>query len=902
MPKTSRRIANGNTWAWGTTRRNISLIRATLVITICLFAAETRSENKPASLPAPSQGNSLAVDKTESALLDELRTLEVQNPNSIEVIRDLDLLSWYYWTRGRFSLAEPLLIKSLAIKEKTLTGDDPEIQEDVDRLAYIYFWEGRFAEAEQLFDRALQNPSEADYTNPWLAGLAHNGLGWIYVDEGRQQEAESMLDQGLEIRRRSLFLGSDIGVAYLLRGLAELYCQEGRFAEADALATEAVKKASSDPQSLRYGFALQMLADANYGEGRYSDAERLYSETGTILLREMGDTHLYYEQNLGLLGLTLAKEGKVQQALGSFRKAWTVNLNNWHAMTQFGNESLRFLKNKSDLYVRGYLELLAAIARHPEMDAGGAPPQPESFLVAEQARRGITDLALVKAAVRLAVADPAAGEAAAEVQRLSEKRAAIAMQLSTQFGASKSDQQDVVKVLTESQQLDRDLEAANERLIKIFPKYGELATPAPIDVDGVQRALRPYEALISYFTLDDRLLAWCVRPGHPLAYRDTEVKGADVVAMIARVRESLRPDKPYDVSDAYELYRLLIAPFKDELTNTKSLIVVPDEVTLPVPFAALVTDNTGEAYAALVQGYKEGLAPSPSEFKNNYSGIPWLAKSSFSVTLLPTATALRLLRNRVETSTTSNMLSGTAYPFIGIGDPLLSGKGEERGSAMVATRGAEAIDAVQNLPRLPGAREELLAEAKALDADPQKSLFMEERATRSQVLALSNDRLREAKVISFATHALVGGEMKGVREPALVLTPPSQPSVDDDGLLTMDDVMGFKLLADEWVILSACNTAAPDGSGEGLSGLTRAFFYAGAPAVLVSQWSVDDVATQRLMTLTFSGNKSDRAHHAALLQNGMVKLMAEGASDDAHAYFAHPFAWASFVVIGAGAQ
>ena len=143
--------------------------------------------------------------------------------------------------------------------------------------------------------------------------------------------------------------------------------------------------------------------------------------------------------------------------------------------------------------------------------------------------------------------------------------------------------------------------------------------------------------------------------------------------------------------------------------------------------------------------------------------------------------------------------------------------------------------------------------------------------------------------------------MKGIREPALVLTPPLQPSPEDDGLLTMDDVMSFKLLADEWVILSACNTAAPDGSGEGLSGLTRAFFYAGAPAVLVSQWSVDDAATQQLMTYAFAGNKSDRAQHAALLQNGMVKLIAQGASDDAHAYFAHPFAWASFVVIGAGA-
>ena len=117
----------------------------------------------------------------------------------------------------------------------------------------------------------------------------------------------------------------------------------------------------------------------------------------------------------------------------------------------------------------------------------------------------------------------------------------------------------------------------------------------------------------------------------------------------------------------------------------------------------------------------------------------------------------------------------------------------------------------------------------------------------------------------------------------------------------MDDLMGFKLTADEWVILSACNTAAPDGSGEGLSGLTRAFFYAGAPSLLVSQWAVNDAATQRLMTFTFAGGKPDGAEHAASLRNGMAKLIQEGASDDAHTYFAHPFSWASFVVVGEGA-
>jgi CHAT domain-containing protein/tetratricopeptide (TPR) repeat protein len=900
MPTTRGTIGIGNDRATRSTRRNIRFGCALTILAFCLFPSfAVRSESNPAAASSSADSPAHAVDTTEAALRDELRTLEAQNPNSIEVTKDLDLLAWYFWTRGRFSDAEPLLIQSLAIKEKILPADDMAIQENVDRLAEIYIWQGRLPEAEHLLDRALQSPLETDAGSIWLVGRAHVSMGTLYLEEGRQQEAERLLKQGLELRLRTITLGMGIEITYDLQSLAELYCEEGRFAEAESLGSQAIKL--SEPNSLRYAYALKMLADAYYGEGRYAEAERFYSESGAIFLSQMGDAHVSYEQNLGSLGLTLAKEGKVSAARDSFQKAWAVNLNAWHSMTQSGSESLRFLRKQSDRYVRGYLELLAAIARHPEIDPGGAPPQPEAFMVAEQSRRGITDLALVKAAVRLAVADPAAGEAAAAVQQLTERRAAIAMQLSTQFSASNDSQQDVVKVLNESQQLDSDLKAANQRLIQVFPKYGELATPLPIDVDGVQRALHPDEALVSYYALDDRLLAWCVRPGHPLAYRDTEVKRADLLAMIAHVRESLRPDKPFDIVDSYALYRLLIAPLKDELASTKSLIIVPDQVTLPVPFAALVTDNTGDAFAALAQDYKQGLAPTPAELKDNYPRIAWLAKSSMSISLLPTATSLRLLRNRVGVSSATNASSAKAYPFVGIGDPLLSGKGEERGSSMVATRGAEAIDVVRNLPRLPGSREELMAEAKALDANPQESLFMEERATRPQVLALSKDRLRDAKVISFATHALIGGEMKGVMEPSLVLTPPSQPSTDDDGLLTMDDVMGFKLVADEWVILSACNTAAPDGSGEGLSGLTRAFFYAGTPSLLVSQWSVDDAATDQLMTAVFTAYGSGSGvSRSTALQGAMLKLMDAPRTDPTHAYFAHPFAWAPFVVVGEG--
>jgi len=134
-----------------------------------------------------------------------------------------------------------------------------------------------------------------------------------------------------------------------------------------------------------------------------------------------------------------------------------------------------------------------------------------------------------------------------------------------------------------------------------------------------------------------------------------------------------------------------------------------------------------------------------------------------------------------------------------------------------------------------------------------------------------------------------------------MLTPPSPPSESDDGLLTLDDVMSLKLNRTEWVILSACNTAALGRSGEGFSGLARAFFYAGTPSLLVSQWSVDDAATDQLMTAVFTayahGSKVSRA---AALHEAMLKLMTAGETESGHAYFAHPFAWAPFIVVGEG--
>jgi CHAT domain-containing protein len=158
--------------------------------------------------------------------------------------------------------------------------------------------------------------------------------------------------------------------------------------------------------------------------------------------------------------------------------------------------------------------------------------------------------------------------------------------------------------------------------------------------------------------------------------------------------------------------------------------------------------------------------------------------------------------------------------------------------------------------------------------------------------------LCDYRIIYFATHGLVAGDIKGLGEPSLALTLPQQPTEKDDGLLTASEIAALSLNAD-WVVLSACNTIAGDKPGaEALSGLARAFFYAGARALLVSHWAVDSSAATRLTTATFDIVKSNpKLGRAEGLRRAMLAYMND-AADPRRAY---PAFWAPFVVVGEGA-
>jgi CHAT domain-containing protein len=150
----------------------------------------------------------------------------------------------------------------------------------------------------------------------------------------------------------------------------------------------------------------------------------------------------------------------------------------------------------------------------------------------------------------------------------------------------------------------------------------------------------------------------------------------------------------------------------------------------------------------------------------------------------------------------------------------------------------------------------------------------------------------------------MAGELRGAAEPGLVFTPPPQASEQDDGLLTASEIAALKLNAD-WVILSACNTAAGDGSegAPGLSGLARAFFFAGARNLLVSHWPVRDDVAARITVDTIRRQQSDpRLARAQALQQAMRAIRNDTSHDSKDDTWAHPNAWAPFSLIGDGAR
>ena len=348
-------------------------------------------------------------------------------------------------------------------------------------------------------------------------------------------------------------------------------------------------------------------------------------------------------------------------------------------------------------------------------------------------------------------------------------------------------------------------------------------------------------------------------------------------AQVKKLREPLsEPDADhFDIPLARAIFQETFGPIAAKLAGKQRLSIIASGALTSIPFGLLVESE-----------------PTDRSFKNT----AWLIKSH-AITIIPSIYSLKTMR--------SHTASTAPRPMLAFADPVFSKVARTEARSRQSSlrnlpslyRGAQ-IDVAtlgEYLTQLPATRKEVETIGKTLQVG-SSDIRVGLGATESAVKSAQLDQYR---ILYFATHGLVTGDLsqfsKARAEPSLALTIPDRPSDDDDGLLQASEVSQLRLNAD-WVVLSACNTASGDDVGaEALSGLARAFLYAGGRSLVVSHWEVDDSATAALMSSLFEiASSNPNLSHGQALRLAMLKRLEQAGSNAE----AHPRIWAPFVVVG----
>ena len=857
------------------------------------------------------------------------------------VAASLDNLARLYQAQGRYPEAEPLFKRALAIAEKALGADHLAVGIQLNNLAALYRDQGRYGETEPLHKRALAIREKTLGPDHPDVGQSLNNLALLYMVQGRYGEAEPLCKRALAIVEKALGADHpDVGVS--LNNLAVLYQDQGRYGEAEPLHKRALAIAEKalGPDHPEVATRLNNLAVLYKAQGRYADAEPLYKRALAIREKALGPDHPDLGMSINNLASLYFSQGDWARAADNWRRSTSLIVRRAQRGTLVVGEALTGKGESEVEQLSGEFWLLVkAVDRLASEQRDDISLQREMFQTAQWAQSSEAAASLAQMAARGAKGDAKLAAIVRERQDLISEwqqrdqlySAAVAQ------APEKRNRQAEAENGARLAAIDSRIAVVDKALAANFPDYAALASPTPLSVDDVQAQLRPDEALLLFLVTPpwkpavEATFIWVVTKtdvrwvrsdfGTPALMREVaalrcglDYEGAWTDSHCSDLLKVSYSDSdhgsgrslPFDAARAHVLYRVLFSRIED-LIKDKRLLIVPSGPLTQLPFQVLVTERP-----------KAALPSSASDYRD----VAWLARKH-AMTVLPAVSSLKALRELARESRASE-------PYIGVGDPLLDGDpakfrddaaaaklarekrcdltlgqrvvslfGLRGGSRTVSRSSGGSIDLadLRTLPPLPETADELCGVAHDLGVDPATHVYLGAAATETKIKELSEGgALAKNKIVHFATHGAVAGEISSAAEPGLLLTPPDKASEVDDGYLSASEIAGLKLDAD-WVILSACNTAAGGAQGaEALSGLARAFFYAGARSLLVSHWEIASASTVKLITKAVAELKANpKIGRAEALRRSMLALMMEGET-----YEAHPAFWAPFVLVGEG--
>ena len=821
-----------------------------------------------------------------------LKTLEPGHP----VVADSwNNLAMFYYAQGQYRRAETLYRQALDIRERALGPDHPTVASNLYNLGALYYTQGQFETAEALYARALAI-REKTYgpVHPSVA-LVLNALGGVYRRGGRPEDSERAYLRAQEIYVQ--LSGPDHpDVASILNNLALLEVAQGEYLKAETHAQQALANREKvfGPEYPGLAPVLGTLASAYVAQGRRELAQPLYLRALALRQASLPADHPSIAISMNAVARSLQAQGDYPLALSYARNATAIFRQ--RVIAQGGDEGALRESGRNRL---GFQTHLAMLERNPDAEPVTAIAD-EALQVAQLQQTSGTEAAVAKMAMRFAVGEGAlAGLVKRRQDAIDRLARAEGQLLAASLRAGRDRNVGVDQGLRETAATASDeISTIDQELGSVFPQYQELTRPTPLRIEQIQALLRPGEAMLAYASTDKTYL-WVVT--RSLAqFIPLQISSQELAATVTAIRSRMGFDDagqplPVDVGVLHRLYEQVFAPAQPYLANVQHILFVPSGPLQSLPPGMLVVS-----------------APPPGDAAVDYREVDWLVQH-YAYSILPAVSSLRAFRQFADRREASEAFAGFGDPLIGDGaatvrgrkalpDMLSAFRNGHAASAESAIRPAATIsdisiadvEAIRDAPRLKETADELRAMARVLGAG-EESLWLQGSATESNAKQMDLSRYR---TIAFATHGVMAGEIDGVGEPGLILTPPSIGTVVDDGYLSAGEIARLRLNAD-WVILSACNTAATDGTpgAEGLSGLAKAFFYAGATSLLVSHWPVASEATVPLTTTMLQEFSRNPAGGKAGAQREAMRALMR---TPGHPEYAHPLFWAPFVVVGEG--
>ena len=889
-------------------------------------------------------------EKAEPLLLKAQELKKKLSATDLDYSIVLNNLGLLYADTGRYEKAEPLYLEAAEIRRKTLGSDNPDNATILNNLALLYKDTGRYDKAEELYLRALELRKRVD-TQDFAYATSLNNLARLYVSTGRADKAEPLYLQATDIIK--VRLGTDHPYyAQSLNNLGLLYKDFGRFEKAEELYLQAIaiqaKRGSTDPA---YAISLNNLGDLYKTLGRYDDAEGLYLLAAETYEKSIWLDHPY---NVGLLeNLALLKQaiGRSKEAVAYLTRAMESEQANMGRIFGVSSESTMQAYLST---VRSSLDGLISMAASNQ----SGDPSIELTLTWVLRRKAIILDTLIRfrQAQLLAKNEPTVAEEAGRLRYLRQQISNLPLNPPRGLSVEQLQRQ-IARWREESDQIESDLnrrltaqqnylsvETVNLNLLRQkLPTDGVLIEYVRSDIYDFnatrqQPRWKPAHYFAFVLTPEAGVSPRMIDLGEAtyidqaikkvranIAQFEDDWKVGKIDSRTARRPNAIKSEKEAEqeyVQESKKLYDLVFAPVRKELASSVKMIYVsPDDQLNLVPFEALVE----ESGKYLIEGYRFAYLSSGRDLlrepaKSKARGSVVFADPDYDMIGSARATkAKQLLSNLNQSGAPGGLQTVGARIAPAVRTFKSMGQGDN-----IQVRGALRWDA------LPASSDE----AKAVERELAGTEFAPIRAfLKSDALEEVFKNIHSPLVLHVSTHGFfpdATGDDRAYQAPldmgsgnaavlglnllrrtgdpllrsGLVLSGANTIGTErsatetadaDDGWITSEEIALMKLDGTELVVLSACGSGlGAVSTGEGVYGLRRAFQNAGARTIVSTLFDVPDKESERLVQTFYQTLKKQKGKleslHAAQMQMIRERRRVERA--------AHPFFWASFVLMG----